>query len=196
MLKLLKESKGFIGIAPGIVMTSEIRKKPNGIKGFINKVFILDSKRGGVVLKSGVNIPVRINELSMTNEEVIETEWIYGCSIWRINQFLYDERLEGQSLFEDMLYSFKARKFGKIGIARNVILHHYEEVVNRPDMHDLTVMWLKNRRLVIEEDPNYFKAIYFIWADLGNLVTNLLSLKIKIKNKLQVLKAYKEYYLQ
>ena len=196
LLKSIKEEKEYQGLAPGRVITSDTRENPKNLKGLINKMFMLDGKNGGLILRSGINIPLRIQELESINQKIIETDWIYGCSIWRINDYLYDERLEGQSLYEDVLYSFKARQLGKVGIVRDLVLYHHEETISRPDLYEFTLMWLKNRRLIIENDPLYFKLRYFALADFGNLVVNLASLKIKGRNKVRIIKAYLDHYLK
>jgi len=191
LLNLLKINIDFIGIAPGVVETLKTRIKPAGLKGLMNRVFLLDSVKGGRILRSGVNVPLRLDEIkTFTAQELVETEWIYGCAMWRVNGNIFENDLMGQSVYEDVLYSSYARKIGKIGVAVNLILNHLEEKQSRPNAYDFTKMWLRNRRKILEHEPNKYKKRYFIWADFGNLVTNILSPKTKFYIKRQVISAY------
>lgn len=73
-------------------------------------IFLLDSKKQGIVLKSGVNVPVKFE--GNTNK-ITRSQWLIGCALWdfqKIKEIRFDTRLFGQSLGEDVIFSLKASK--------------------------------------------------------------------------------------
>ena len=135
---------GISGIALNPKMTHILRQKPKGLFGKLQKFFGLDSDQDGELLKSGVNIPVR--SYSGKTQEV---EWLIGCSIWKfqeISSLRFESDFMGQSLCEDVIYSLRASKLGKLLVDPSVHLKHHESDVGRPIGIEFWTMWVVNRK--------------------------------------------------
>jgi glycosyltransferase involved in cell wall biosynthesis len=162
------ESSNAVG-ASGIALnpnSKELRSYPSGLVGFYHRLFLLDSMRDGVLLRSGVNIPVRDY-----SGKVYDVDWLIGCSAW-LTEEVGDTRFEsdflGQSLSEDVIFSVRMGKKGRIVTDPSIVLSHDESDVARPSKLEFWKMWMINRyRLIQVADfglPGYFS---YWWANLG-----------------------------
>ena len=136
-------------------------------------IFFLDSKKEGVVLSSGVNIPYRI---SLDESSIYISEWLIGCSIWdfqKIKNCLFDSRFYGQSLGEDVLFSLKASKFGKLYVNKDIVLQHLESKIDRPSIFLHSRMWVRNRFYIVEELNSSKIHLAYHWCNLGKLLSVL-----------------------
>ena len=171
-----KELVGVSGVAWNA--HAEQRTFPAGSIGFFQKIFLLDSKRDGILLKSGVNIPVR--NLGGTSQIV---EWLIGCSGWKAN-FIGSTRFEpdflGQSLGEDVIFSIRMGKKGHLLTDPSIVLEHFESEIERPDKKEFWRMWVVNRKRLIEVAEFGLKGeLAFWWANFGQLIILTYS---KIRN--------------
>jgi GT2 family glycosyltransferase len=191
------EKNGYIGIS-GQAINIENKfniKQKSKIQHSISRFFLLDSTKNGVILKSGVNIPVKSE-----NTNTIETEWLIGCSVWnfpKIKDLRFEEDFLGQSLGEDVIFSLKASRSGKIAVDPTVILNHLESPIMRPNPQEFLRMWIRNRnRIVREMQPRPFKFLAYHWANFGKLLQIILlpgsDKLLKIKG---LLKGYKSVIL-
>jgi len=191
------EKNGYIGISgKAINIENKLRiKQKSKIQQLISRFFLLDSTKNGVVLKSGVNIPVK-GENTIT----VETEWLIGCSIWnfpRIKDLRFEEDFFGQSLGEDVIFSLKASRSGKIAVDTTVVLNHLESPIMRPNPEEFLYMWVRNRRRIVREiQSGPLKYLAYHWANFGKLLQIIFlpgSYKLlKIKG---ILKGYKAVIL-
>lgn len=165
------ERDDVVGVS-GVALSSkrrERRKKPFGLSGILHRIFFLDSRIDGKVLASGVNIPVRDRY-----ENLVEVEWLIGCSAWKVDQlgstrFEYD--FHGQSLAEDVIFSVRMNRKGKLVVNPRVELWHLESEIERPEPKEHWKMWVKNRRrllTVLNGGPR--NQIAYWWANLGQLL--------------------------
>lgn len=164
------EKFGYVGIS-GIAMNIQNNlapKQKTKTKKFFSRFFLLDSAKNGVILKSGINIPVKYESVVP-----IEVEWLIGCAIWnfsKIKNLRFEEDFYGQSLGEDAIFSLKASKIGKIAVDPNVILNHLESPIMRPNPYEFMRMWIVNRKRLIDEmPPDSLKYFAYHWANLGKL---------------------------
>jgi GT2 family glycosyltransferase len=196
-LILSMEKNGYIGIS-GKAINVENRiniKEKRKIQRLISRFFLLDSTKNGVILKSGVNIPVKSE-----NTNTIETEWLIGCSVWnfpKIKDLRFEEDFLGQSLGEDVIFSLKASRSGKIAVDPSVVLNHLESPIMRPNPQEFLSMWIRNRdRIVREIQSGPLKYLAYHWANFGKLLQIIFlpgSYKLlKIKG---ILKGYKAVIL-
>jgi GT2 family glycosyltransferase len=187
------EKNGYIGIS-GQAINTENKfsiKQKSKIQHSISRFFLLDSTKNGVILKSGVNIPVKSE-----NTNTIETEWLIGCSVWnfpKIKYLRFEEDFLGQSLGEDVIFSLKASRSGKIAVDPTVVLNHLESAIMRPNPEEFMSMWIRNRdRIVREIQSGSFKYLAYHWANFGKLLQIILlpgsNKLLKIKG---ILKGYK-----
>lgn len=163
---------GISGIAINPNSLGGTRTKPKGFFGSLQKFFKLDSDSDGVILKSGVNIPVRVY-----SGESQEVEWLIGCSVWqfkKISSLRFESDFMGQSLCEDVIYSLKASRAGKLFVDPNIHLAHLESDIGRPVGADFWNMWVVNRKRLVEiiDSGNRFQIEYHL-ANMGQFITLL-----------------------
>jgi len=190
----LIEKHGYIGVS-GLAINSENlskRKKKKKFRTLISRLFLLDSNKNGVVLKSGVNIPVRTGVTLP-----VETQWLIGCSVWdfqKIKNLRFEEDFYGQSLGEDVVFSLKASSIGKIAVDPTTIINHLESPIMRPDTEEFNYMWIRNRRRIINEMQfGLLKYPAFHWANLGKVLQIVfLPNTSKLSELKGVLRGYKQ----
>lgn len=173
------DSIGVSGIAINS-QKSRIRMKPKGFSGFMHRVFLLDSNRDGVVLCSGVNIPVRSK-----SPQRVKTEWLIGCSGWqseKIGETRFESDFHGQSLAEDVIFSIRMSHFGELVTDTSIILEHEESEIERPNGREFWKMWIENRHKLVwvlnSERRSYFG---YWWANFGQMLI-LIYTKIRRRN--------------
>ena len=160
-----------IGVS-GIAINSKKlnKKKKNALSTIYRYIFLLDSKRKGVILNSGVNIPV----MKSTNSHKIEqTEWLIGCALWdfqKIKDLRFDNRLFGQSLGEDVLFSLKASRIGPLVVDLKTYLEHTESGIERPNQFEFYRMWIRNRYYIVTELTGKKCQPAFHWCNLGKSI--------------------------
>jgi glycosyltransferase involved in cell wall biosynthesis len=171
LIELLRSKKavGVSGIAEN--PSSHNSGKKIKVSETYRKIFYLASSKEGVVLNSGVNIPVKPSSKA---NPILECKWLIGCAIWdyqKIKRCRFDNRFNGQSLGEDVLFSLKASKHGKLFVKRNLVLKHLESPISRPNYLIHSRMWIRNRFYISEEIlGNRFKISYY-WCNLGKFLS-------------------------
>ncbi len=137
----------------------------------LKRLFFLDSKHEGTITPGGINIPFKTIS---TNSDLRKSEWLIGCSVWRynkINDIKFNDKFLGQSLFEDVIFSLRAAKFGKLYVDCSLKLTHFESNLSRPNFSDFYQMWVFNRYFVIRLLKNKkFSRIAFHWTNFGKLI--------------------------
>lgn len=181
---VLSDAVGVSGVALNQKL-SQRRMKPSGFVGLARRIFLLDSNRDGVLLRSGVNIPIR-SDL----DENIEVDWLIGCSMWRsglISKLEFECDFKGQSLGEDVIFSVRARKIGKLITNPSIVINHYESPIDRPEKLVHFQAWVENRRRLINVmGEGITSRIAFQFANLGQaLIFTFLGL-IKGKNNFRI----------
>ena len=173
-----KEVVGVSGLALSTKQSSQ-RNPPTGLIGLLMRIFQLDSKKDGALLKSGVNIPVRTRDSGAH-----EVEWLIGCSAWRyslIGPTRFEADFIGQSLAEDVIFSVRMKKKGKLITDTRIHLLHDESEIERPNRREFWSMWIRNRyRLISIAETGIPGLISFWWANLGQL---LILVYMKTKRK-------------
>lgn len=162
------------------------RIKPSGLIGFLKKISFLDSNIDGKMLISGIGIPVRKG-----NNSIIEVEWLIGCSCWdfqKIKKLKFEEDFIGYSLGEDVIFSVKARKIGKLFVNRNIALNHMELPQADPNLIKYYYMWVYYRfRLSRYVDNKIIFYFAFYLSVLAKVIYSLIEMPIKpIKNLKQL----------
>jgi len=174
LITLLKSKKA-AGVS-GVAQNSNIHKSKKTTKVFeaYRKFFFLDSNKEGVVLNSGVNIPIK--NISKENP-IMESSWLIGCALWdyqKINCIQFDNRFYGQSLGEDVLFSLKASKHGKLFVKRNLVLKHLESPIGRPSYLKHHRMWVRNRFYISEEILGNKMKFSYHWCNFGKFLSILM----------------------
>jgi GT2 family glycosyltransferase len=138
------------------------------------KIFGLAGTNRGGVLPSGVAIPV-----SEASSEIIFSNWLIGCSIWKFSAIkdLRFENFVGQSLSEDVIFSMRANGLGRLIVDPRVIFDHSQEVSGRPNSFDFWRMWVTNRRRLIQlfQDSGMSYRDFYL-ANFGQLLIQILKM--------------------
>lgn len=189
-------SIGASGIAINLNSSSK-RKNPKGLTGLYKKIFLLDSNIEGKLLKSAINIPCRRD--SKRQSSLMEVDWLIGCAAWKTSAFTnlrFEESFKGQSLGEDLLFSNKAKKLGKLMVNKNVIINHRESDIERPNPYNFYKMWILNRYKISNQLNLSPFNLAFHWANFGTLVMNIVkkqkNYSINIRILLGIMSGYKE----
>lgn len=142
---------------------------PNSRNGFISLVLRicgLDSKHNGIVTAAGVGIPVHTG-----SSTVQRSEWIFGCSMWRTEIFdlnRYCSDFLGSSLCEDVEFSTRAAKVGKLFVVPTAHLYHSSAAEGRPDLFLHSYRFTRNRIRVIRNIkrwnswPSYYLSLFLL----------------------------------
>jgi GT2 family glycosyltransferase len=167
LIEDLEEKQG-VGIS-GVALNPEapsLRGTPKGLVGNFHRLFLLDSIHDGKLLSSAINIPVR-----NYHGPIVEVDWLIGCSLWdfrKISHLRFESDFKGQSLGEDVIFSFQAGKSGKLFTNPKVVIAHSESPVGRPDSAEFYQMWVKNRyRLISIMKRGLRGKASFIWSNIG-----------------------------
>jgi len=168
--------KGAIGVSGLAVSTTNTsNRKSHGLAFNLKRIFMLDSKKGGNVLRSGVNIPVIKNR---NINGAIHAYWLIGCALWdfqKIRNIRFDHRFYGQSLGEDVLFSLQASKLGNLFVDTETILSHSESLINRPNYFTFNRMWVRNRYYIVKKLSNRKFYPGFHWCNLGKTIILVIS---------------------
>ena len=163
-------SSNVVGVS-GVALNPKskvLRSYPSGLIGNYHRLFLLDSKRDGVLLESGVNIPVRNYSRS-----IHDVDWLIGCAGWlteKIGKTRFESDFLGQSISEDVIFSLRMSKKGRIVTDPSIVLNHDESDISRPSKAEFWRMWIVNRyRLIQVANFGISGKLSYWWANLGQL---------------------------
>ena len=162
------EISGIVGVS-GVALNPSskvLRAYPSGLIGLYHRLFLLDSKKDGVLLTSGVNVPVRDY-----SNNIFDVEWLIGCSGWlakEISETRFESDFLGQSLSEDVIFSVRMSKKGRLVTVPSIVLSHDESEIARPSKAEFWEMWMVNRyRLIQVANFGLSGKLAYWWASLG-----------------------------
>lgn len=169
-------STGAIGVS-GLAINPQktnATKNDGALRDCFSRFFLNNSKKNGVILRSGVNIPVK-SKLPYP----IKTQWLIGCSLWNYNKIQlvrFEKDFFGQSLGEDVIFSLKASQYGSLYVDTSVEIDHLESTITRPNPEEFIFMWITNRIRIIESGKNpILNLIPYHWANLGKFLQILIT---------------------
>jgi len=153
LLNRFKHNPDFVGISGLAKNQGIIDRKRNFLSDFLGL-----TGRAGCITKALVNIsPEGIKEFK-------EVDWLIGCSMWRrivIENVTFEVDFQGQSLFEDVIFSYKAKSFGKIGFDPEVSLKHLLSPKGRPNEILHYRAWITNRYRMFTYSKDEFSRFSF-----------------------------------
>lgn len=104
--------------------------------------------RPSTVTGSVVNIAPSKIEISF------DAEWLIGCSVWKTSVFsnglTFERDFVGQSLFEDVIFSWRCRKFGRLICDPSIHLDHLSSPLERPNSRHHYRSWVVNRYRIFD----------------------------------------------
>ena len=123
---------------------------------------LVDSRRQGCVLSSGVNILVT----DLAHET--DVEWLSGCSMsYRrrvFDELSFDEALQGYALMEDVDFSYGARRLGRLVLNPAAGLTHKVSDVGRWDHHRRVTVGVHRRGWFVEKHLPRRALVAFVWS--------------------------------
>jgi GT2 family glycosyltransferase len=127
----------------------------------------------GTLTRAGVNIsPEGLKEKR-------EVDWLIACSTWRIDickVLRFESDFFGQSIFEDVIFSARARKFGSLFFDPSIIMSHDLATEGRENRKTHYTHWLNNRlRIFSYNIPNLSISRFWILSFLLISSSALLS---------------------
>lgn len=124
----------------------------------------------GTISRSAINV----SPSGLT--EITEVEWLIGCSSWNKSVFYYtvfEDDFEGQSLFEDVIFSYKANRIGKLIVDPSVVVAHHLNDEGRPNLRMHYQSWVVNRARIFDYSDTDFSKIQFFSTLLFIISKNL-----------------------
>ena len=188
LINTLKENDG-IGVS-GI--TSDLLMKRQQLKYNIlihaKRFFLLDAKKPGSMTYSGINVPPYPEK----NKKPFETEWLIGCSLWdynNIKKLKFESTFFGQSVGEDVLFSLKASKKGRLFVDPSIVIEHLLININRPSTFEFWYMWSKNRKLIIKELGGSIRnKVAYCWSNFGQILIFIVNSNYSLNSILASIK--------
>lgn len=131
---------------------------------------MLDSRRQGVVLPSGFNVIVT------DASEVTNVEWLSGCSMayrrFIFEQIEFDEGLAGYALMEDVDFSFRAARLGRLVVNPRARLEHKVSEVERWDHERRTKVGIHRRGWFVTKHLARKNLAAFVWSVVAGAAIN------------------------
>lgn len=150
------------------------------------RVFLIDSRRKGTVLTSGMHTilhPV---------EKDTFVQWLSGgATVWRrqiIDSYNYDENYRGYGHFDDLDFSFRVNTRYKLKVLRDARVWHYIAYPKTNKKFDFAVSDAINRFYFVRKFPDRMKISHFFWATFG-MIMMCFGLGIKHRDKGHFLRA-------
>lgn len=137
----------------------------------LERLFNLNSRRQGALLKSGVNI------LSFTGDGDRQVDWLSGCCMsYRLSLvrgMTFDERRRGNGLGEDVDFSSRARSRGPLIWAHGARVQHLQSMVNRDDAASVVRRGVANRWQLAVDGVGGVRRTNVIYATAGLILIHL-----------------------
>lgn len=148
-----------------------IQNPPPRPHRFLRRVFFLDSRRGGAVLPSGVNV-----QLSKAASPT-RVDWITGCAMsFRrsvFGEFRFDSSMQGYSLGEDVEFTFRLSRRYRLLVTPEAPVWHLRS--NSARDHELSYARAQIifRYGLVRAHPKELSVAAFAWCCFGELLQNL-----------------------
>lgn len=147
LLQILMDHEDVIG-ASGVSHDPPLKRPAHsGLKKAVFSLFGLDGYQPGSLTIAGVGLAPK-----SIGAGIFQADWLFGCSMWRaayFNSAQYRDELVGSCLFEDVDYSVRASRAGRLVINPNLILEHDLSMIERPDLPLYAYRFSRNRLYVI-----------------------------------------------
>ena len=165
----------------------------NRIKNFLKRLVFLYSKQAGSLLISGVNIPI-----TNPNQGVIKSEWLIGCSFWnykKIKSLRFEGDFYGQSLGEDVIFSYKASRLGSLYVDTEEFITHLESDIGRQDYRSFIYQWLFYRNRLMDYRERNLKLRFSNTICTSAKLIQVICYLVKDPKKMQAgLLGFKDFF--
>lgn len=137
----LVANKDVVGVS-GVTNENKPKRKLKIASKKISRLFLYSGKPS-TITRAVVNVAPSKTELCS------DAEWLIGCSAWRIKVaqkgIRFEEDFAGQSLFEDVIFSWRAKSLGRLVCNPEIKLEHFESTLARPNLNQHYKSWVVNR---------------------------------------------------
>lgn len=139
------------------------------LKSLPQRLFLIDSRDFGRVLRSGFNTPI------WNTPENRNVEWLGGgYTVWRrdvFDRWKFDEWFPGSGLWEDVHFSYRVGKKYDLAIVADAKAAHVEPPVSRSGQFRLGKAQTKNWIYFVRNNPDLSTA-RCLWACVGRTAVN------------------------
>ena len=113
------------------------------------------------ITAANINIPADRDTVNL------EAEWLIGCSTWKLtlltDSIAFEEDFDNQSVFEDVIFSFRCKKLGRLICDSRIKLDHMYSPIGRSNSFEFYRSWTRNRyRLFRYDQQKSRKAFWFL----------------------------------
>lgn len=115
----------------------------------------------GSITKAAINISPK------NNGRPYEVQWLIGCSTWKsrvIESLRFEDDFVGNSIFEDVIFSYRASEFGKLICAPDLKFTHRLAQTGRDSIERQYFSWIKNRYRIFKYNRGDFSKKLF-WVN-------------------------------
>lgn len=152
----------------GVGCFAETWSKPTALWRTRRALRIVSGLEPGRYTRSGMSVPWRFHE---PTTEVVEGDWLPGCAMMArtadASELRFDEALSGYAQGEDLEFSLRLRKRGRVVIAGAAQCQHFHAPAGRPDAFKLGQMEIWNRYRIwrrVHSRPNGGDLMAFTYA--------------------------------
>jgi GT2 family glycosyltransferase len=172
-VRMYKKWVAFTGNPVGI-----LRSKPN----FLRRIFMLDSKKSGRLLKSGHST------LPNPVKEIESVDWLPGISMFINPKILELEKFNSKlrMYYEDVEMSLRLRNHGAIHVIKKMKYTHLYASEGRESIGSQTFYTLGIKWEIAREFPFYLNRLAIIWSVFGSLILGFISLPISQNKRMQI----------
>jgi GT2 family glycosyltransferase len=142
--------RDYVGLAP-ICVNPALNNRESTVFPKLQKFFGIDSEESGRLLKNGANIGIKVRD---KNKTIVESQWITGVAVWKYNSIRntrFPEEFMGSGLFEDVWFSHKVSKIGKIGFCPFIEVEHIQSSIGRDNPKKFYRDWVYNRYFLVKK---------------------------------------------
>ena len=165
-LSVLVESDIHFAAITGILISRE-RAEAN----LWRRIFLLDSKSSGSVLKSGYTTPIQCKD------GLCDVEWIPGGSMnikrAALESVQFDSKLRMYG--EDLKMSLMLRKLGPLLAHTKMEYKHLEATLGKDNLVDVISFTDGIRWQLAQDFPDQIQRKYVLWSILGSVIANLIG---------------------
>ncbi len=158
------------------ILVPDRRMEPS----LLRRIFLLDSRSSGSVLKSGLTTPIQcLSGLS-------EVDWIPGGSMNIKRVALESREFDGQLRMygEDLKMSLMLKEYGPLFAHARMEYEHLEATSGKDNLEDIISFTDGIRWQLSLEFPSQIQRKYILWSIFGSVIANMIvSVKRKQQNQ-------------
>lgn len=179
-----------VGLGLKIPSTSHL--SDSRMKRSLAKIFLLNSKKSGSVLRSGHPVSY------LQQKELTKTEWLNGISVWRIDiceKYDFDFLDAKYSAMEDVIFSYEQNSHGGLFFDPSIEVNAQGNQVTDLSLQNIFVaasFW----RLKFIFKYLEFSKMAFLWSQLGRSIFFIMQNSYDLEKTLVAVRVSIKVYLE